>query len=393
MLGFSTGQTEQSANRTDRTMSNYILINDTTLRDGEQTAGVAFNLQEKLAIARFLNDIGIPEIEVGIPIMGGEEAEAIRAIVRSGLRSQLLGWNRCTIDDLRASLACDLQRVHISVPVSDLQIGIKFYGSRSAVLERLKTCMEFAQSHHLFVSVGGEDSSRADPQFLLEVVQYAQAWGAQRFRFCDTVGRLDPFSTYELIQRLTSAVAIPIEMHTHNDLGMAVANALAGIRAGARSVNTTVNGLGERAGNAALEEVVIALKEIYGIKLPIQTERFWELSQLVSQAANCPPPLCKPVVGKNTFCHESGIHAHGLLQNTSSYEPYPPEMVGRSRQLVIGKHSGRHVITYVLNKAGITVTPQEAQAILAIVRQRATQCKSGLALEELIDISEMARRN
>jgi homocitrate synthase NifV len=374
-------------------MSNFIAVNDTTLRDGEQTAGVAFNLQEKVAIARFLDDIGIPEIEVGIPIMGGEEAEAIRAIGKLGLRSQLLGWNRCTIDDLCASLSCGLQRVHISVPVSDLQIGIKFYGSRSAVLERLKTCMEFALSHHLFVSVGGEDSSRADPEFLIEVVQYAQAWGAQRFRFCDTVGRLDPFTTYEVIQRLTNAVEIPIEMHTHNDLGMAVANALAGIRAGARSVNTTVNGLGERAGNAALEEVVIALKEIYGIKLPIRTERFWELSQLVSQAANCPPPLCKPVVGKNTFRHESGIHTHGLLQNTSSYEPYPPEMVGRSRQLVIGKHSGRHVITHVLNQAGITVTPQEAQTILAIVRQRATQAKGGLGLQELIDISEMARRN
>jgi homocitrate synthase NifV len=374
-------------------MSECIVINDTTLRDGEQAAGVAFNLQEKLAIARLLDQIGIPEIEVGIPIMGGEEAEAIRAIVRAGLHAQLLGWNRCTIADLEASIACGLERVHISVPVSDLQIGIKFAGSRSAMLDRLKTCLEFAQSHHLFVSVGGEDSSRADPQFLMEVVQYAHAWGAQRFRFCDTVGRLDPFRTYDLIQQLTDVAPIPIEMHTHNDLGMAVANALAGIRAGARSVNTTVNGLGERAGNAALEEVVIALKEIYGIKLPIHTQRLWELSQLVAQAANCPPPLCKPVVGQNTFCHESGIHTHGLLHNTSSYEPYPPESVGRSRQLVIGKHSGRHVITHVLKEAGITISSQEAEAILAIVRQRATQRKGGLGMGELIRITEMARRN
>jgi homocitrate synthase NifV len=332
-------------------------------------------------------------MEVGIPVMGGEEAEAIKEMVGSGLHARLLGWNRCSIDDLKASVACGLERVHISVPVSDLQLGIKFHGDRSAMLNRLKTCMEFAQSHQLFVSVGGEDSSRADPEFLVTVVGYAQAWGAQRFRFCDTVGRLDPFGTYDWIQKLTGAVAIPIEMHTHNDLGMATANALAGIRAGARAVNTTVNGLGERAGNAALEEIVMALKEVYGIKLSINTQRFWELSQLVTQAANCPPPFCKSVVGENTFCHESGIHTHGLLQNTSSYEPFPPEVVGRSRRLVIGKHSGRNLITHVLHKAGIEVTPQEAQAILAIVRQRATQSKGGLAVGELIDISAIAKRN
>lgn len=374
-------------------MSDLIAINDTTLRDGEQTAGVAFNLQEKLAIAHLLDQIGIPEMEVGIPVMGGEEAEAIKAIVGAGLHAKLLGWNRCSIADLSASVACGLERVHISVPVSDLQLGIKFHGSRSAMLDRLKTCMEFAQSHHLFVSVGGEDSSRADSEFLVTVASFAQEWGAQRFRFCDTVGRLDPFHTYDWIRQLTDAVTIPIEMHTHNDLGMATANALAGIRAGARSVNTTVNGLGERAGNAALEEIVMALKEIYGIKLPIHTQRFWELSQLVAKAANCPPSLCQPVVGKNTFCHESGIHTHGLLQNTSSYEPFPPEAVGRSRQLVIGKHSGRNSIAHVLHKAGVEVTPQQAQAILAIVRQRATQSKGGLPLGELIEISEIAKRN
>ncbi|MCS6960405.1 MAG: homocitrate synthase [Pseudanabaenaceae cyanobacterium SKYGB_i_bin29] len=369
-------------------MTNAITINDTTLRDGEQTAGVAFTLAEKVAIAHLLDQIGIPEIEVGIPIMGGEEAEAIKTIVQAGLNARIIGWNRCNIADLEASLACGLERVHISVPVSDLQIAIKFQGSRSAMLERLKNCMAFAKSHGLFVSVGGEDSSRADPHFLAEVVLLAQSWGAERFRYCDTVGRLDPFGTYERIQQLTKIVQIPIEMHTHNDLGMAVANALAGIRAGARSVNTTVNGLGERAGNAALEEVVMALKEIYGIKLNINTQKFWELSQFVSTAANCPPPFCKPVVGKNTFCHESGIHTHGMLVDTNSYEPYPPEEVGRSRQLVVGKHSGRHLIMHLLATAGITVTAQEAQEILTIVRARATQAKTGLAVEDLIRITQ-----
>jgi homocitrate synthase NifV len=373
-------------------MMDSILINDTTLRDGEQAAGVAFNLQEKLAIARLLDQMGIPEIEVGIPIMGGEEAEAIKAIGQAGLKAKLIGWNRCTIADLEASLDCGLQHVHISVPVADRQIALKFRNDRGGMLKQLKTCMEFAKSHHLWVSVGGEDSSRADASFLREVILCAQAWGAERFRYCDTVGKLDPFSTYDRIKELTDHLPIPIEMHTHNDLGLATANALAGIKAGARSVNTTVNGIGERAGNAALEEVVIALKEVYGIKLNIKTERFWELSQLVNQAANISPGFCKAVVGQNTFSHEAGIHVHGILTDPSTYELYPPEAVGRVRQLVIGKHSGRHSIIHLLNQAGINITPQEAQALLSAVRSQAIQHKSSLGVKELVRMTKSYER-
>ncbi|MEN9276739.1 MAG: homocitrate synthase, partial [Gloeomargarita sp. GMQP_bins_5] len=369
-------------------MLEMVWINDTTLRDGEQAAGVAFTPEEKLAIARLLDAIGIPELEVGIPAMGGEEAKAIRRIVRAGLKAQLIGWNRCRLEDLRASLACGLRRVHISVPVSEVQIGVKFQGDRQAMLQQLRACIQFAKDQGLFVAVGGEDSSRADPRFLLEVATAAQAWGAERFRFCDTVGCLDPFTTYDQVRHLTEALAIPVEMHTHDDFGMATANALAGIRAGARAVNTTVNGLGERAGNAALEEVVLALQEIYGCRLPIDTSRFWELSQRVAQAANCRPPLCKAVVGINTFAHEAGIHAHGVLTDPLTYEPYPPERVGRQRQLVIGKHSGTHAITHVLQQMGVQVTPAQAQAILALVRRRATRHKGGLPLSELRTIAQ-----
>ncbi|MEN9217373.1 MAG: homocitrate synthase [Gloeomargarita sp. DG_2_bins_126] len=370
-------------------IDNNIWINDTTLRDGEQAAGVAFSVAEKLAIAQLLDQVGIPELEVGIPVMGGDEAEAIQALVALNLNAQLIGWNRCKIADLEASRACGLRRVHISVPVSDVQIAVKFHHNRWAMLMELKNCIEFAKSHGLFVAVGGEDSSRADPEFLLEVARSAQSWGAERFRFCDTVGRLDPFTTYQQVQRLTAVLDIPVEMHTHNDLGMATANALAGIKAGARSVNTTVNGLGERAGNAALEEVVMALKEVYGIKLGIHTQRFGELSHIVAQAANCPPFFCKPVVGANIFSHESGIHVHGILSNADTYEPYPPERVGRQRQFVIGKHSGTHLIVYLLQQVGIPVTRAQAQEILAIVRHRATERKGGLSVAELIDISQM----
>jgi homocitrate synthase NifV len=366
--------------------TNSIQINDTTLRDGEQAAGVAFNLEEKIAIATFLDQLGVHELEVGTPAMGAAEVAAISTLGKLGLKAQLIGWNRAMRSDIEASIASGLQRVHISVPVSEIQIAAKFQGQWRKLLAQLQDVIYFACDQGLTVAIGGEDSSRADANFLLDVALQAQAWGAQRFRFCDTVGILDPLDTYSKVQQLVAALAIPVEMHTHNDLGMATANALAGVRAGAQSVNTTVNGLGERAGNAALEEVVMALKRIYGIKLGINTQRLPELSRLVAKASNCPVPPWKAVVGKNAFVHESGIHVHGVLQNPLTYEPFDPAEVGWQHQLVVGKHSGRHTIQALLQQHGILLNPTDTQSVLEAIRSRSTQIKRNLTVEELLTL-------
>ncbi|MDB9525442.1 homocitrate synthase [Oscillatoria sp. CS-180] len=363
-----------------------ISINDTTLRDGEQAAGIAFDLDEKVAIAKFLDAIGIQELEVGIPAMGQDEAKAIRAIADLNLNAHLLGWNRAVISDIQASIHCGLKRVHISVPVSDVQIQVKFQGRWVRMLESLRDAISFARDHGLEVSVGGEDSSRADETFLIDAAQYAQEWGAFRFRFCDTVGILDPFTTFEKVQKLVSSLEIPVEMHTHNDLGLATANALAGIRAGATSVNTTVNGLGERAGNAALEEVVMTLKQIYGLKTGIQTQHFLELSRFVAKAVNCPVSPWKAIVGENTFAHESGIHAHGIIRNPSTYEPFDPKKVGWERRFVVGKHSGRSLLNQVLQDYGVKLNADEGQCVLNAVRDLSTQLKRGLTVNELLTL-------
>ena len=361
-----------------------VVIDDTTLRDGEQTAGVVFSRREKLAIARMLDAIGVQELECGIPAMGDEEREAVRALVDLGLNARLITWNRALVPDIRASIDCGISAVDISLSVSDQMIAHKLRKSREWVKEQLKTALGFAKEHDLYVSVGGEDASRADIHFLIELMEITRQMGGDRFRFCDTLGILDPFSMYDKVSGLRRAVPeLDIEVHTHNDLGMATANAIAGIRAGARFVNTTVNGLGERAGNAALEEVVMGLKLACGIDLGLDTHRFQEISRFVARASHRPVPPWKAVVGERVFSHESGLHADGVLKDPRNYEGYDPADVGLERHFVVGKHSGTSGVVERYRDMGISVSRKEATFILERVRVIAQRVKRPLNEKEL----------
>lgn len=370
----------------DAKTNTEVVIDDTTLRDGEQTAGVVFSLDEKVRIARMLDEIGVGELECGIPAMGKEEKQSVKALVDLGLNARLITWNRAVIADIQASIDSGVKAVDISLSVSDIHIQHKLHKSRDWVKEQLKVALGYAKQHDLYVSVGGEDASRADLDFLVELMQIAKSMGADRFRFCDTLGILDPFATYDKVRYLAERVALDLEVHTHNDLGMATANALAGVRAGARFVNTTVNGLGERAGNAALEEVVMALKHACKIELPIDSSRFVELSEFVGKASCRPVPEWKAIVGEKVFSHESGLHADGVLKNPQNYEGFDPAEVGLKRHMVIGKHSGRHGLQARLKSLGIVLDPKEAEVLLARVRRIAQEGKRLLSDNDLLRI-------
>ncbi|MEG1002484.1 MAG: homocitrate synthase [Clostridium sp.] len=363
-----------------------IYVVDTTLRDGEQTAGVVFANAEKVAIAEILSDMGVDQLEVGIPTMGGDEKEAIKRIVNRNLKSSIMAWNRAVISDIEQSIDCGVDAVAISVSVSDIHIKYKLKTSREWVLDSMVKAVLYAKKNGLYVSVNGEDASRADREFLVEFIQAAKDAGADRFRYCDTVGVMDPFKIYTDIKYLHEKTGFDIEMHTHNDFGMATANAISGIKAGANYVGVTVNGLGERAGNAALEEVIMAFKYVFKYEVDIDTTKFKEASEYVARASGRTLPAWKAIVGENMFAHESGIHADGAIKNPKNYEAFDPAVVGLERQIIIGKHSGRAGIVNKFKEYGITLTDSEANRILEIVRATSVRLKRSLFDKEVVRI-------
>jgi len=339
---------------------------DTTLRDGEQAPGISLTPDEKAEIALALDEADVAIVEAGSACTGPGERETIARVTELGLDARVTSFARGVKGDIDLALDCGVDGVNLVVPASDRHVEEKVDSSRGAVIEETVELVEYAKEHGLWVEVLGEDGSRADLGFLSELMDASIEAGADRICAPDTVGHATPDRMFEIYAELSELG--PTSMHTHDDLGLAVMNALVGVAAGADLVHGTINGIGERAGNVAIEEVAIALDHGYGVET-VDTEMLYDLGQLVASKTGVPLAPNKAVVGENAFTHESGIHTDGTLKDDAMYEPYPPEKVGRTRRLVLGKHAGRAGVEAALAEHDIDVSGENLDEIVGRVKR------------------------
>ena len=340
-------------------ISDKIYIFDTTLRDGEQTPGVALTVDEKIQIAQKLNNLGVDKIEVGFPASSQGEIESAKKINDLDLDSTLVGLARSLKIDIDAVLDADLEYVHTFIGTSPLHREYKLKKSKSEIMENACDTIEYAKDHGLTVEFSAEDATRTERDFLFDIFAEAISAGVDFLDVPDTVGILTPIMTRDLISDIKDNFTAPVSVHFHNDFGLATANTLTAIECGANQAHVTVNGMGERTGNCSLEELVMALKASYGIDLGLDTTRLYSLSTLVGRLTGVKMPVNKPIVGDNAFAHESGIHVHGILNNSSTYEPLSPEMVGHSRRIVLGKHTGANALKSKLKEYHIDLNDEQ----------------------------------
>lgn len=364
-----------------------IRIFDTTLRDGEQTPGVSLTAEEKIKIARQLDKLGVNAVEAGFPIASKGERESVAAVAAAGLSCEVVGLARASRADVDAALDSQVGCVHVFLATSDMHLKYKLKLTREEVLRRITDSVTYAKSHGVLVEYSAEDATRTDLEFLKEAYQAAESAGADRANITDTVGVSSPHAIDHITREIAASIKIPISIHCHDDYGLAVANSLAAVEAGAVQVHVTVNGLGERAGNTSLEELVMSLHRLYARKTSIKTELLYETSRLVSTLTGVRVQPNKAVVGDNAFGHESGIHTHGITEMPLTYEPYDPADVGRRRWFQAGKHAGAHGISIQLAEAGYFPDKGQLMEILSRVKDIGDKGKT-VTDADLIAITE-----
>ncbi len=347
-----------------------ILLWDETLRDGEQTPGVAFTPDEKLAIATLLDDMGVPLMDVGIPVVSAEEARGVKLVADAGLDASVMAAARAVRKDVEACVDAGVDEIALFIACSDLHLKYKLNMTREQVQEAAVRETEYARAHGLKVSFVTEDTFRADLDYVVQLYNACIEAGATRAVICDTVGVMSPVGIRWFVEQVRPRFhKVELSFHGHNDFGLAVANSLAAVEAGVEVPHTCVNGLGERSGNASFEELVMALEALYGYRTGIDVSRMYEVSRLVETLSGVPVGVNKPVVGYNAFSHESGIHADGVIKHTATYEPIQPERVGRSRQFIYGKHTGSTSVAEKLKANRVDATKEQVQQLVQLIKE------------------------
>ncbi|MDD1774212.1 MAG: homocitrate synthase family protein [Methanobacterium sp.] len=347
-----------------------ITVYDTTLRDGEQTPGVCLRTAEKVKIARLLDKLRIHQIEAGFPVVSSEEKRSIKKIVSEDLDADILVLSRTKKEDIDTAIDCGVDGIITFMGTSDLHLKYKLKMSKEEILNVCMSSIEHAKDHGLFVAFSAEDATRTDLDFLKKLYKKAEEYGADRVHIADTVGAISPQGMNYLVSELRKELNIGIALHCHNDFGMALSNSITGLLAGANAISTTINGIGERAGNTPLEELVMALKLIYNVDLDFNIKIFYELSKLTEKLTHMKIPDNKPIVGRNVFRHESGIHVDAVLEEPLTYEPFLPELIGHHRRIVLGKHSGCRAVKAKLTECGIEVSRDELCKIVERVKKQ-----------------------
>ncbi len=359
-----------------KTLPKKVHIWDETLRDGEQTPGVALTIDEKIEIAKMLDDVGTAIVAVGFPAVSDAEKKAVKAIADEGLsKATVAAPARAVIQDIEACIDAGVDEVPIFIATSDFRLKYQLRMTRDEMLKRLTECIEFGREHGLVIDYIAEDSTRSDMEFLCQAFRTAIDAGADKICVADTVGFVRPEVMRHIMREIKSRLwtkskyKVPMSVHCHDDFGLANANTLAAIEEGVTYPQVCVNAYGERAGNAAFEEVVMALEELYGIDTGIETTKLYGLSRLVEKNFIIPIPLHKAICGDNAFTHSSGIHSHGQLTHSMTYEPISPSKVGRKREFHLGKFVGRHFVEYLLKMGGVNATPEQAREITDRVKK------------------------
>ena len=373
-----------------------VRIFDTTLRDGEQTPGVSLSPEKKLNIAKKLDALGIDAIETGFPVISEGERNAVKMITSENLQSELCGLARTNKKDIDAAVDCGLNYIHTFIATSDIHLEYKLKMTREQALEKAIDAVEYGKSRGLQVEFSAEDATRTDREFLKSVFTQVAKAGADRIDIPDTVGYSTPQYIAEITKDAIHATQLPVSVHCHNDFGLAVANAISGIQAGAECAHVTINGIGERAGNASLEELVMALNSLQfeqKWETNIKKELLYETSRYVSKIVGITVQPNKAIVGENAFGHESGIHTHGVLNNPLTYEPISPEIVGRTRWLQVGKHAGIHGMNAMLKEYGIVPNEEQTKKILDKVKNIGDQGKQVTEVELLSLANEVIGEN